>query len=123
MILYVFYSNVMWCDTCMRLFTEKAKKGKKYKKEQNVWKFGQKCKKFENVLKKSSWLHAIIAHNKLLEKALFIITWKMQFLSIQNGWNFKNVPKVQSSNFYSGDLKCPHQTPKLYGTLPLAVRK
>ena len=40
------------------------------KKGQNIWKFGQKCLKFENVLKKRRWLHAIIACNKLLEKTL-----------------------------------------------------
>ena len=40
------------------------------KKGQNIWKFGQKCLKFENFLKKWRWLHAIIAHNKLLEKVL-----------------------------------------------------
>ena len=33
-------------------------------------KFGQKCTKFENILKKGTWLRTIIAHIKLLEKAL-----------------------------------------------------
>ena len=50
------------------------KKGKnmlnKGKKGQNIWKFGRKCAKIENILKKGTWLHAIIARNKLLEKAL-----------------------------------------------------
>ena len=36
-------------------------------KEQNIWKFGQKCTKFENILKKGSWLCAINACNTLLE--------------------------------------------------------
>ena len=36
-------------------------------KGQNTWKFGQKCTKFENILKKRRWLRAIIAHNKLLK--------------------------------------------------------
>ena len=43
---------------------EKGQKG------QNMWKFGQKCPKFENILKKGKWLRAIIARNKLLEKDL-----------------------------------------------------
>ena len=43
------------------------KKAKICWKGQNVWKFVQKCTKFENILKKSRWLHAIIARNKLLE--------------------------------------------------------
>ena len=42
-----------------------ARKGK------HIWKFGQKCMKFENIFKKGKWLRVIIAHNKLLEKALF----------------------------------------------------
>ena len=33
-------------------------------------KLGQKCTKFENILKNGRYLHATIAHNKLLEKAL-----------------------------------------------------
>ena len=37
---------------------------------QKIWKFGQKCTEFENILKKDSWLRAIIARNKLLEKVL-----------------------------------------------------
>ena len=40
------------------------------KKVKNNWKFGQECTKFENILKKGSCLHAIIARNKQLEKAL-----------------------------------------------------
>ena len=37
------------------------------KKGWNIWKFGQKCTKFKNILKKGWWLHVIIAHNELLE--------------------------------------------------------
>ena len=37
------------------------KRAKNIKKGQNIWAFGQKCTKFETVLKKSSWLHAITA--------------------------------------------------------------
>ena len=37
---------------------------------QNIWKFGQKCTKFENILKKGKGLHVITTHNKLLDKAL-----------------------------------------------------
>ena len=40
---------------------------KKGKKGGNIWKFGQKSTKFEKILKKGRWLHAIIACNKLLE--------------------------------------------------------
>ena len=54
-------------------FQKKGKKGqnnvKKWQKVQNIWKFGQICTKFENILKKGRWLHAIMAWNKLLEKA------------------------------------------------------
>ena len=39
----------------------------KGKEGQNIWKFGQNYTKFENILKKGMWLHAIIARNKLLE--------------------------------------------------------
>ena len=46
------------------------KKGKKW---QYIWKFGQKCSKCEDILEKGKWLRAIIAHNKLLEKALSIL--------------------------------------------------
>ena len=56
------------------IFQKKGKKvqknAKKGKKQQNIWKFGQKCSKFEIILKKSRWLRAIIARNKLLEKVL-----------------------------------------------------
>ena len=52
-------------------FQKKDKKGQKnVKKGQNIWKFRQKWAKFENTLKKGRWLCAIIAWNKLLEKAL-----------------------------------------------------
>ena len=36
-------------------------------KGKNIGKFGQKCAKLENILKKGMRLHAIIAHNTLLE--------------------------------------------------------
>ena len=58
----------------MRFFRKSEKKGKKMfkkgKKVQNIWKCGQKCTTLENILKKGRWLRAIIAGNKLLEKAL-----------------------------------------------------
>ena len=50
------------------IFQKKSKNVKKGKKGQNIWKFGQKFGKFKNILKKSRWLRAIIARNKLLEK-------------------------------------------------------
>ena len=43
---------------------------KKGKKGQNIWKFEQKGTKFENILKKGRWLHAITARNNLPEQAL-----------------------------------------------------
>ena len=53
------------------IFQKKGKKMlKKGTKGQNIWKFGQKCIKFENMLKKGRWFCVIIARNKLLEKAL-----------------------------------------------------
>ena len=50
-------------------FSEKAQK--KGKTGQNIWKFGQKCTKFGNILKKGSLMHAIITCMKQLEYALF----------------------------------------------------
>ena len=46
------------------IFRKRAKKGKIFEN------LGKKITKFENILKKGRWLCAIIAHNKLLEKAL-----------------------------------------------------
>ena len=43
------------------------KKGQKKKKRGNIGRFGQKCTKFENILKKGKGLCAIIACNKLLQ--------------------------------------------------------
>ena len=40
------------------IFQKKGKKGEKI--FENIWKFGQKYTKFENILKKCRWLHAII---------------------------------------------------------------
>ena len=45
-----------WCD-----FSEKG---------QNIWKFGQKCVKFENILKKGSLMGPTIACMKQLEYAM-----------------------------------------------------
>ena len=45
----------------------KQKRQKNVKIGQNIRKFGQKCTKFEQVLKEIRWLLAIIARNKLLE--------------------------------------------------------
>ena len=54
-------------------FQKMGKKGlKKSKKGQNTWKFGQKWTKFENNLERGMWLRAIIARNKLPERALLI---------------------------------------------------
>ena len=47
------------------------KKGqKKRQKRQNIWKFGQKHTKFENILKKGSLVRATTACMKQLEYAL-----------------------------------------------------
>ena len=51
-------------DMCAKKSIKRAKKG------QNIWKFGQKCTKSENILEMGMWLCVIIACNKLLEKAL-----------------------------------------------------
>ena len=66
----------------MRFFRKRTKK--KGKKEQNIWKFGQKCTKLENNLKKGRWLRAIIAHNKLLGKTLPV---QGKFLVLSGGQN------------------------------------
>ena len=46
------------------IYSEKEQKG------QTIWKFGQKCTKFENILKKDSLMHATIASMKQIEYAL-----------------------------------------------------
>ena len=45
-------------------YSEKGQKG------QTIWQFGQKCTKFENILKKDSLMHATIASMKQIEYAL-----------------------------------------------------
>ena len=45
---------------------EKGKTG------QIIWKFGEKCTKIENILKKGRWFLAIITCNELLVKALWV---------------------------------------------------
>ena len=46
-------------------FSEKGQRD--VEKGKNIWKFGQKCTKFQNILKKGRWMCVIIACNKLLE--------------------------------------------------------
>ena len=53
----------------LAIFEKKGKKG------QNIWKFGQKCIKFENILKKGSLMRAPIASMKQLEYALQASIW------------------------------------------------
>ena len=48
----------------------KKKAKKNVKKGQHIWKSGQKCTRFENILRKDRQLCATIALSKLLEKAL-----------------------------------------------------
>ena len=56
---------------CVRFFRKRAKKNLKREKKGKIFEnFWQKCTKFENISKKGRWLRAIIARNKLLEKAL-----------------------------------------------------
>ena len=57
---------------------------KKGKKGQNIWKFGQKCTKFENILEKGSLMHLTTARMKQLEYALHcqMMTCKLVFFMI-----------------------------------------
>ena len=68
------------------IFQKMGKKRKKMFKKNTkwhiIWKFGQKCTKFENILKKVKWLCEIIACNKLLEKALEHQTDKQKYFFI-----------------------------------------
>ena len=50
------------------IFQKRAKK--KGKKGQHIWKFAQKCTKFENISKKDSLMRTNIAWMKQLEYAL-----------------------------------------------------
>ena len=59
--LIIVYRPIFKILVKLRFFRKRAKKA------QNIWKFGQKCTKFENILKRGRWLRAIIARNKLLE--------------------------------------------------------
>ena len=52
-------------------FSEKGHK--KGKIEENIWKFGQKCTKFENILKKGSLMRATIGCMKQLEYVLVLL--------------------------------------------------
>ena len=73
------------CHSCFCVLYDAKHKGmraifqKKGKKAQNIWKFGQKCTKFENILKKGSPICATIAHMKQLEYALNM-TWVMKLV-------------------------------------------
>ena len=55
---------------------------KKGKKGQNIWKFGQKCTKFENILEKGKWLCAIIALIETARKGYVYIYKKNKYLTI-----------------------------------------
>ena len=48
---------------------------KKGKRGPNIWKFGQKCTKFENILKRGSFICATFACMKQLEYALTMISF------------------------------------------------
>ena len=62
-------------------FSNQARVQKKGKKGENIWKFGQKCIKFENILKKGSLMRATIASMKQLEYALQAFPYDGPFLS------------------------------------------
>ena len=53
---------------------------KEGKKRQNIWKFGQNCTKFENILKKGSLMHATITRLKQLQYALRTFEWQLHML-------------------------------------------
>ena len=66
-------------------FSEKVQK--KSIKGQNIWKFGQKCAQFENMLEKSSLTRATITRTKQLEYALrcfkfWFLTFSCKVLSL-----------------------------------------
>ena len=90
------------------IFQKKAKIGKqvlkKGKKGQNIWKFGTKCRKFENILQNYRWLSAIITHNKLLEKALTCYFQLFSFLPlfVNSLQKSKNCSKMfEGSSFHT----------------------
>ena len=56
-------AHIKSCEDFLIWMTKKLKK--------NIWKFGQKCTKFENILEKGRWLHAIIAHKQPENALLF----------------------------------------------------
>ena len=62
---------------------------KKGKKGQKNYKYGQKCTKFGNILKKGRWLYAIIAFNKLVEKALWSKVHLIVFIHVVKQLVFK----------------------------------
>ena len=51
---------------------------KKAKKGKIIWKFGQKCTKFENISRTGMWLCAIIANNRLLKQDLTAADWHLK---------------------------------------------
>ena len=73
-------------------FSEKGQK--KVKKEQNIWKFGQKRTKFENILKKGNLMHATIACMKQLEYPLGYFNclfWRHGWLKNPAIWLAENI--------------------------------
>ena len=68
---FVFAGLILESKDMRATFQKKGKK--KDKKGQNIRKFGQKCTKLLNTLKKGRSLNAIIPRSKLLEKALLCI--------------------------------------------------
>ena len=65
------YSRILSRGHACKFPEKSLKKGQKNvikwgEKGQNIWKFGQKCTEFENILEKGRQLHEIIACNELL---------------------------------------------------------
>ena len=86
----------LWCKTEGHVcnFSEKGQK------RANIWKFGQKCTKFEDILKKCSLMCATITSMKQLQHAL-----NSESASSQEWvelWSFLHVVrKQQKSHIYS----------------------
>ena len=70
---------------CMQ-FSEKEQS--KSKRRQNIWKFGQKCTKFEKISKKSSLMRAAIARLKQLEYALLLLKQNLSRWEMYKGINY-----------------------------------
>ena len=91
-ILYIYiYIIRKECHSCFWVICDAKHKGMRsifQKKGKKVWKFGQKCTKFENIVKKSSVVCATFTHVKQLEY--------LEFNHFR--WMWSDVPKVIQNN-------------------------